>query len=78
MKTIEYVLNETIITVSDRPAVSYGVSCLRCGTEVESVRDLSTDRALVAELIDSCNEFRLDPSQLEDVAEDFIDTTQNV
>jgi hypothetical protein len=55
---------------------SYGIaviipddSCI-----VKRVSDLSCDFKMVSELVKLCNEFHLDPNQLDDVVEDFLFT----
>ncbi|MBR0417482.1 MAG: hypothetical protein IJI56_06720 [Firmicutes bacterium] len=42
------------------------------GRTIASVEDISTDRSSVEELARICSKLDLDPSQLKDVAEDFV------
>ena len=78
MKSIKYVINETLVTVNEDAVISYGVSCFDNGTEIKKITDLSPVQQDVLSLVENCNELDLDPSQLTDVAEDFIDTTINI
>ena len=72
MKTITYIINETAMTVNEKTEISYGISCLEDGHEIESINDLSPDHNKVKQLVDTCNKLKLDPVHLNDVAEDCI------
>ena len=72
MKNVRYEVNETEIEVCDGSVLSYGISCIEKGMEIVSVKDISTDRKAVERLAKTCNNLDLAPSQLEEVAEDFV------
>ena len=72
MRKIHYEIKETKTCVSEETVTSYGISCREDGIVISSIDDISTDRDSVGKLASLCNELDLDPSQLEEVAEDFI------
>ena len=71
-KRIVYEINETSVNVCEETVTSFGVSCLKEGKTIASVEDISTDREAVERLAELCNSLELDPGQLKDVAEDYI------
>lgn len=75
---ITYKINETVVEVNEKVEISYGVSCLENGRELEIIKDLSTDKSKVKKLVNTCNSLQLDPVHLCDIAEDFIDETIKV
>ena len=53
--------------------ISYGICAKDCnGKILSSVSDISTEYEEVKKLALRCEEGQLDPSQLQDVAEDFL------
>jgi hypothetical protein len=70
-KKVFYEVNEVDLCVNEDVVESYGIDCTLGGRKIASVSDISTDREHVERLAKLCNELGLDPSQLEDVAEDW-------
>lgn len=52
--------------------VTHGISVRTVEEEVTFISDLSTDFEAVQRLADLCTEQELDPTQLDDVIEDFL------
>lgn len=62
-----YTITEEKITIENVEATVYGI---RCG-EIR-IDDISTDKQLVENLVNLCNEGDLAPYQLMDVVEDIL------
>jgi hypothetical protein len=71
-KEIRYEVQETELSLGEETVISYGIKCTKKGRTIASVEDISTDRNSVEELARICSKLDLDPSQLKDVAEDFV------
>jgi len=67
-----YEISESEVTVNETTVRSYGISCRRGDEVLFFIDDLSTNRASIEVLAKKCNELQLEPSQLRDVAEDFV------
>ena len=70
--TIIYTVKESKVRINEKTYLSYGISCTKNGSAVAEVDDISVDREAVEKLAGMCNDLKLDPMQLEDVAEDFV------
>ena len=71
-RKIRYEVREYTMEVNEETVISYGINCVSEGESIAEVADISTDRKAVEELARTCGELELDPSQLKDVAEDFL------
>ena len=67
-KEIRYEVQETELSLGEETVIK----CTKKGRTIASVEDISTDRSSVEELARICSKLDLDPSQLKDVAEDFV------
>ena len=56
--------------ISSKPYTSYGIGVLN--RRFLSIEDISTDKAFVDSLVDLCNRFQLDPTQLKEYIEDAL------
>jgi len=72
MNKIHYEINETDLVVSEESVISYGISCIEGEKLVSKVQDLSPNKAEIEKLVNLCNELKLEPCHLNDIAEDFI------
>ena len=72
MKKVFYEIKETEVKLCEETVTSYGINCREDGKVVSSIDDISTDRDSIKKLANLCNDLELDPSQLEEVAEDFV------
>lgn len=71
-----YALVRSELYFGEASAVSYGIAHVDMRDNVpiilESVLDLSEDRASVENLVELCNDLCLDPIHMKDVVYDFI------
>ena len=78
MKNITYAVSEEKYTLGDETRTSYGIVAYadadRDGSKtiVASVRDVTTDKEGLAELVGDCNRLGLSIIHLSDVVEDFL------
>lgn len=64
---MRYTIHMTLTDRAGKETALYGISC---GTK--KIEALSADEDAVTELVNLCNAMKLDPVQLNDVAEDFL------
>lgn len=78
MTSIKYGITEETYFLDTSKRISYGIAVYSNyeidGTSciIASVRDISTEKSQVMELVDLCNKCSLSISQLPDFVEDFI------
>ena len=78
VNNVWYEVREEVYCLGEKRRLAYGIAAYASADEdgwatvIESVGDISDDRAEVARLAQLCNLHRLDPSQLYDVVEDFL------
>jgi len=67
------ITEETYILENDR-RISYGIAIydIDISTVIASKKDLSSDKKAVERLVNLCNQLKLSPIHLDDVAEDFL------
>lgn len=73
-RSFEYFLTETEICVEDVTARTYGVTCRDKDGNESTVNDLSLNRKAVEAFVEYLNKKELDPIQLYDAIEDFLDS----
>lgn len=70
---MKYVLLTQHYVYKQTTQISYGIGLIDdSGTLIETVPNLSSDRAAVAQLTELCNTLSLDPLHLWDVVYDFL------
>ncbi len=78
MTDITYGITEEIYILGDDRRVSYGIAAYShsesdgTSTIVASIRDISSDRSLMLELVNVCNRLSLSTDHLTDVICDFL------
>ena len=78
MKNITYAISEEKYTLGENTRISYGIVAYSDSdqdgskTIVASVRDVTTDKGGLTELVNDCNRLGLSTSHLNDVVEDFL------
>ena len=72
--TTEYILTESEINLEEEGRImTYGISCIKNDVEIKKVEDLSPNRTAVKKFVKLLNKKKLDPVQLDEVIDDFID-----
>ena len=78
MKNITYVVSEEKYAFSNEVRTSYGIVVYYNSDKdggkriVASVRDVSSDKAALTQLVNDCNRLKLSIVHLDDVIEDFL------
>ncbi len=78
MNNVTYALSEEIYKLGNEKRVSYGIVAYAnaeldgTATIISSVRDVSSDRQAIVDLISQCNRLQLSPAHLGEVVEDFL------
>ena len=78
MKSITYAISEEKYTLGNQTRTSYGIVAYSCAdqdgskTIVASVRDVTSNKASLAKLVNDCNRLELSTVHLNDVVEDFL------
>ncbi len=78
MREYQYIIVEQRIGEGDTMRISYGIAAAivydECIQVLHCFYDLSTERAPVQELVQTCNALELDVLHLSDVVDDFMAT----
>lgn len=78
MMNITYGITEEIYTLNGKSRKSYGIAVYADSEEdgsttiLTSVRDITSERERLADLVHKCNLLELSPIHLDDVIEDFL------
>ena len=78
MKNITYAIAEERYTFGNETRTSYGIVAYSNANQdgsktiVASVRDITSDKASLSELVNDCNDLELSTVHLNDVVEDFL------
>lgn len=78
MKNITYAVSEERYTFGNETRISYGIVAYSNAdqdgsiTIVASVRDVTSDKTSLTELVNDCNRLELSTVHLNDVVEDFL------
>ena len=72
MKTFEYTIIVTSVTVEEKEYESYGIACRDNEKIMKFVEDISVDEVAVERLVKLFNRLKLDPVQLEEAIEDAL------
>ena len=78
MNTVTYGIVQELYAVETEHRISYGIAAYAnmsedgTATIVASVRDISSDKHQVEELVNLCNHLQLSLLHLDDVIEDFL------
>ena len=78
MKNITYAVSEERYTFGNETRTSYGIVAYSNADQdgskiiVASVRDVTSDKASLAKLVNDCNSLKLSTVHLNDVVEDFL------
>ena len=71
----KYVLTETTYHNGEHTRTSYGIAVISTEdnvTVISSIEDISDDREELANLVELCNEEKLEIEHLQNVVEDFL------
>ncbi len=78
MNTVTYGIVQELYAIETEHRISYGIAAYTnmsedgTATIVASVRDISSDKHQVEELVNLCNHLQLSLLHLDDVIEDFL------
>lgn len=78
MKNITYAVSEEKYTFGNETRISYGIVAYSNAdqdgskTIVASIRDVTSNKARLVELVNDCNRLELSTVHLNDVVEDFL------
>ena len=67
-----YCLIPTSVCINDKNVITYGIGVLQGNVMTDYVVDISDDYNKILSLVERCNEGKLDPIHLQDIAENAL------